>query len=67
MIANNVFLGSNGENMIDPTMMALYHDGKVDELTFSGINMSTDFAEYIKGGIKKTIFVKKAKLVNIVV
>lgn len=49
VIAKNVFLGSNGENMIDPAMMALYHNGTVDGQTFSGIRMTTDFAEYIKG------------------
>lgn len=49
VIAKNVFLGSNGENMIDPAMMALYHSGTVDGQTFSGIRMTTDFAEYIKG------------------
>lgn len=49
VIAQNVFLGSNGKNMIDPDMMALYHDGKVDNKDFSGISMANDFAEYIKG------------------
>lgn len=50
VIAKNVFLGSNGENMIDPEMMALYHDGDVDGEEFSSITMTNDnFAEYIKG------------------
>lgn len=50
VIAKNVFLGSNGENMIDPEMMALYHDGDVDGEEFSSITMTNaNFAEYIKG------------------
>lgn len=49
VIAQNVFLGSNGENMIDPDMMALYHNGYVNGNQFSNIQMTTDFSEYIKG------------------
>ena len=49
VIARNVFLGSNGENMIDDAMLALYHDEKVDGKTFSTLDMTNDFAEYIKG------------------
>lgn len=49
VIAQDVFMGSNGANMIDADMMALYHNGEVNGHTFSTIDMTTDFAEYIKG------------------
>ena len=61
VIAKNIFLGSNGENMIDSAMLAMYHDGKVDGLEFNSITMNqASFTEYIKGvsvGIKpKVVF-----------
>ena len=50
VIAQDVFLGSNGENMIDDGMLAMYHNGKVDNKTFNSITMNNaNFAEYIKG------------------
>ena len=60
VIAQNVFLGSNGENMIDPTMLAMYHDGKVNNtIEFNSMTMNqATFTEYIKGvsvGIKPKI------------
>jgi len=58
VIVDNVFLGSNGENMIDDDMMALYHDGTVDNKTFSTINMTNDFEKYIEGvslGIRPSV------------
>ena len=51
IIAQNVFLGSNGKNMIDNDMLDMYDHGAVDNKTFSKIDFDeTDvFAEYIKG------------------
>ena len=51
VIAQNVFLGSNGENMIDPTMMDMYYEGEVDGYKFSKIDFKKTgvFDEYIKG------------------
>ena len=62
VVVDNVFLGSNGANMIDNVMLAKYHNG-TDDGTQSGklistIDMSEDFAEYIKGvslGIRPTV------------
>ena len=62
VVVDNVFLGSNGANMIDNVMLAKYHnetdDGTPSGELISTINMTTDFAEYIKGvslGIRPTV------------
>lgn len=59
VIAHKVFLGSNGENMIDPDMLAMYDEGRVDRKDFSQITMNqANFTEYIKGvsvGIKPKV------------
>ena len=59
VIAHKVFLGSNGENMIDPDMLAMYNEGQVDGKDFSQIAMNqANFTEYIKGvsvGIKPKV------------
>ena len=51
VIAQNVFLGSNGKNMIDDGMLAMYDNGNVNGKTFSNIDFHEDgvFDEYIKG------------------
>lgn len=50
VIADSVFLGCNGENMIQDDILALYHNGKVGEETFNSMTMNNaTFAEYIKG------------------
>lgn len=50
VIAQNVFLGSNGENMVKDDILALYHNGKVGDYTFNSMTMNNaTFAEYIKG------------------
>lgn len=60
VIAKNVFLGSNGENMIDSAMLAMYDNGKIDNtIEFNSITMNqASFTEYIKGvsvGIKPKV------------
>ena len=58
VIAKNVFLGSNGQNMVDSIMLRMYNDSIVDSYKFSQIDMTQDFAEYIKGvsvGIKPKV------------
>ena len=56
VIAQNVFLGSNGENMIDDDMLAFYNNQDYSQITMNQAN----FTEYIKGvsvGIKpKVVF-----------
>lgn len=63
VVVDKVFMGSNGENMIDSAMLATYNSGKV---RVNGVNQSistitmnsTNFAEYIKGvslGIRPTV------------
>ena len=61
VIVDNVFLGSNGANMIDDDMIELYHEGYVDGKLFNTINMTRDFAKYIEGvslGIKPEVSFK---------
>ena len=57
--AKNVFLGSNGENMIDSTMLAMYDSVEVNGTQFNTITMNqSSFTEYIKGvsvGIKPRV------------
>ncbi|MBR4792935.1 MAG: hypothetical protein IK038_04635 [Bacteroidaceae bacterium] len=55
-IIQDVFLGSNGENMINDSIMALYHNGKVhtsatnEEVDFSSITWGdATFAKYMDG------------------
>ena len=55
-IIQDVFLGSNGENMINEDIMALYHNGKVrtsdtnEEVNFSSITWNdANFAKYMDG------------------
>lgn len=65
VVAKNVFLGSNGENMVSDAMLALYHNGTVhrssddQEVTFSSITMNNaNFAKYMSGvavGIRPSI------------
>ena len=65
VIAKNVFLGSNGENMVTDEMLALYHNGTVTksgtetQVTFSSITMNdANFAKYMSGvavGIRPSI------------
>ena len=51
VIAQNVFLGSNGKNMIDDNMLAKYDNGTVEGKTLSKLDFDEDgvFDEYIKG------------------
>lgn len=58
VIVDNVFLGSNGANMIDDDMIEFYHEGTVGNELFNSMNMTNDFEEYIKGvslGIKPEV------------
>ena len=58
VIVDNVFLGSNGANMIDDDMIEFYHEGMVGNEQFNSMNMTNDFEEYIKGvslGIKPEV------------
>lgn len=67
VIVDNVYLGSNGTNMIDDAMLALYHSGKVDNKDFSSIDMTSDFEEYIEGvslGIRPKVSFETNNYVN---
>ena len=68
VIVDNVFLGSNGENMIDDAMLAFYDSGTVGEEEFSSINMTNEnFAKYIEGvslGIRPKVSFETEGYVN---
>lgn len=67
VIVDNVFLGSNGENMINDSILALYDSGEVDGETFSSISMYNDFAKYIEGvslGIRPKVSFETEDYVN---
>ena len=50
VIADKVFMGNNGENMVDTTILKLYA-GNIDTLDFSKINLKdpAQFATYMEG------------------
>ena len=49
VIVDKVFMGSNGQKMIDETMLNLYENGYVDGKLFNTMVMANDFAKYIEG------------------
>ena len=46
VVANNVFLGSNGENMVDADVLQRYADTNVSGI---GLTNADNFAEYMRG------------------
>ena len=55
VVANNVFLGSNGENMVDADVLQRYADANVSGI---GLTNADNFAEYMRGvdmGIKPVV------------
>ena len=73
VIVDNVFLGSNGANMIANDMLDLYDHGTVDGKLFSSISMSNlpetnnGFDKYIEGvslGIRPTVSFDKGYAQN---
>ena len=52
VITDKVFLGSNGEHMVEPAVLQAYNSGKKGNYDISTLNLTktgTDFATYMKG------------------
>ena len=49
VIANNVFLGNNGERMVDEDILKFYHNDTIPKYSTLALRDSTTMSEYMKG------------------